>query len=115
MKLKPTDGLGPREIQKIRSAVRQVWQRSKARALVVRRCALPGGYARCEECSKKVPKIFVDHIEACGDVLDGGYIARMFVPSSLLRGLCHECHKKKTKLERAEAKRQEVASYDLGF
>lgn len=112
-KNKPSDGLGPKEIQKIRSAIRQVWQRSKARAMVVRRCALPGGYARCERagCGKKVPKIYVDHIIRCGDLLDPGYILRMFVSSSLLQGLCKDCHDEKTRSER----RIERDGVDLGF
>jgi len=46
-----------------------------------------------------VPKIYVDHIQAVGDV-DEGFLKRMFVPSTELQGLCKQCHDKKTKAER---------------
>lgn len=104
-KLKPTDGLGPKEIQKIRTALRLVWHRSHARKLVVLRCTGKDGYTRCEECKKKTPKFKVDHNLPCGDV-DGGYIKRLFTPSKNLKGMCDKCHKIKTKQER-EAKKFE--------
>lgn len=99
LKLKPTDGLGPKEIKNIRSALRLVWHRSHARKLVVIRCTGKDGFARCEKCKKKTPALKVDHIENCGDV-DGSYIIRLFVPSNKLQGLCKLCHNKKTKEER---------------
>ncbi len=94
-----TDGLGPYEISKIRSAIRQVWQRSHARKLCVNRCIGNGGYSYCEKCKKRAPKVYIDHIERVGD-LDGGFIARLFVPSVGLQGLCKKCHDAKTKEER---------------
>lgn len=97
-KNKPTDGLGPLEIAKIRSAIRQVWQRCEARKLVVKRCKLPKGYAKCEGCDQVVPKVYVDHIEPVG-VFGYGFIERLFVPSHRMNGLCDECHKAKTKAE----------------
>lgn len=97
-KLKPTDGLGPYEIKRIRSALRQVWHRSKARKLVVDRCT-KRGWTYCEQCKRKTPKLKVDHITACGDV-DGGYIERLFKPSAFLQGLCPPCHNEKTKREK---------------
>lgn len=100
-KLKPTDGLGPKEIKNIRTALRLVWQRSHSRKLVVTRCTGKDGFTKCEKCKKKTPKLKVDHILACGDV-DGGYITRLFTPSKNLQGLCHECHKVKTKEERRQ-------------
>lgn len=105
-KIKATDGLGPHEISKIRSAVRQVWQRSHARKVAIKRCTEKTGdniFYRCEECDELVPQIKVDHIEACGDV-DEGFIRRMFCPSTDLQCLCNRCHKIKTKAERARKK-----------
>lgn len=102
-KLQKTDGLGPLEIKRIRSAVRLVWHRSHARALVVKRCTGKDGFTYCEDCTKRTPKLRIDHIRAVGDV-DEGFITRMFVSSKLLRGLCKECHDGKTKLERAAEK-----------
>lgn len=98
-KLTKSDGLGPYEIKKVRSALRVVWQRSHARLLVVLRCTDAHGFARCEQCGHRTPKLKVDHIEPCGE-LNGGYLKRLFCPSSQLQGLCHNCHCLKTKVER---------------
>lgn len=99
-KVVKTDGLGPCEIRKIRSAIRLVWQRSYARRLVVERCTSFDGFQYCEKCDIQTPGVKVDHLVNCGDV-DGGFIARMFVPSTKLQGLCKKCHNEKTKWERA--------------
>jgi len=98
-----TDGLGPLEIKKIRTALRLVWHRSHARRLAVARCTKPCGFMFCEKCRRRTPKAYIDHLVACGD-MDGGYIARLFCRSQDLQGLCLECHRIKTKQERAEAK-----------
>lgn len=103
-KLKPTDGLGPLEVKKIRGALRLVWQRSHARRVVIKRCTDHKGWTYCEKCHKRTPALKVDHLVACGDVLDGGYIDRMFTPSRNLQGLCKICHDAKTKQERRDAK-----------
>lgn len=100
-KQKPVDGLGPRERQKLTSAIREVWYRSKARATAVKRCTDKAGFTRCEKCKKRTPKIKVDHIDPCGAVESDGYIRRLFCPSAELQCLCHPCHAPKT---RAEAK-----------
>lgn len=98
-KLQKIDGLGPFEIKKIRSALRQVWHRSYARALVVKRCTRKDGFQYCEKCNKKTPGVKVDHIVQVGDV-DAHHIQRLFTPSQNLQGLCRECHRVKTRLER---------------
>lgn len=98
-KLAPTDGLGPLEIKKIRSAVRLVWHRCHARKLVVKRCTGLNGFLFCEKCFDQVPKIKIDHIKNVGDV-DAGFITRMFVSSDKLQGLCTKCHNEKTRKER---------------
>lgn len=102
-KIEKTDGLGPLEVKKIRTALRLVWHRSYARALVVKRCTNAKGFFVCEKCETLTPVLKIDHIEACGDV-DDGYIRRLFCSSDKLQGLCNDCHKEKTKLERANKK-----------
>lgn len=97
-KLEKTDGLGPLEIKKLKAAIRQVWQRCYARKLVVDRCTGFDGWTYCEECEGRCPKLKVDHIINVGDI-DSGFLARMFVPSEKLRGLCAPCHQKKTNEE----------------
>ncbi len=103
-KLVGSDGLGPKEIKQIRTALRKVWSWSTARRLVVKRCQdkKDPEYSKCEKCKKRCPKIYVDHIVACGDV-DSGYIERLFIPSKYLQGMCKKCHGLKTKMERAVA------------
>jgi hypothetical protein len=105
------DGLGPHLKTKLRSAIREVWQRSsESRKIVVARCALPNGYSRCEHpaCKgKKHPTVYSDHIVNCGD-LDEGYIGRMFVPSKGLQGLCKKHHDEKTALEKKASKKKTV-------
>ncbi len=90
-KIKPMDGLGPYECRKIRNAVRQIWHRSLARKLCVIRCTDFDGFAFCEQCGERAPKITIDHLVQVGAV-DSGFIKRMFCASKGLRGLCKKCH-----------------------
>jgi hypothetical protein len=90
------DGLGQKDKVKIRSAIRQVWQRSHPRKLAVNRCIGAGGFSYCEKCKKKSPKVHIDHIVPAGELLSPGFIERMFVSSKCLQGLCGPCHKIKT-------------------
>lgn len=99
-KIEKTDGLGPHEIKKIRSALRLVWHRSHSRRLVVLRCTGEDGFTYCEKCKKRTPQLKIDHIKNVGEV-DEGFLKRLFIPSKHLQGLCHPCHKIKTKAERA--------------
>ncbi len=114
-----TDGLGPREVEQIRKAIRLVWQRcSLARAMVVKRCLLPNGFSKCEnpKCENPVvAKIKVDHINPVGAV-DEGFIKRLFCSSKDLQGWCDKCHNKKTAQERKEAKQlaKQQANEDVG-
>lgn len=96
------DGLGPKDIARIRTALRQVWSWSYPRRLVVKRCLISDGFSKCEKCKQTCPKIYVDHIQNVGEV-DAGYIERMWVPSTKLQGLCKRCHDAKTKWERKSA------------
>lgn len=100
------DGLGPDNIRQIRAAVRQVWTWSHAYRLAKKRNIGADGFPRCEKCKMKVPKTYVDHMVNVGAV-DGGFIDRMFVPSSKLQNLCKKCHQPKTNKERAEMRRKE--------
>jgi hypothetical protein len=99
-KAAPMDGLGPRERKKIDSAMRQVWYRSKARALCVKRCTNGDGFTVCEQCGQITPKIKIDHVIPCGPVDSHGFMIRLFCPSHGLQALCKKCHDIKTKLER---------------
>lgn len=103
-KLVGIDGFGPKEVSRIRSALRDVWRYTKAHNLVKKRCTGKDGFPRCEKCSKKCPTILVDHIKPCGTPLDPDYIHRLMVPSKKLQGLCKKCHDKKTSLERKALK-----------
>lgn len=99
------DGLGSHLKSKIRSAMREVWHRSEARKIVVKRVDAKDGFSYCEhkDCKlkrKKYPKTYIDHIENVGDV-DSGFIERMFVSSDKLQALCKYHHDLKTKQERA--------------
>jgi len=102
-KLQPTDGLGPKEIEQIRKAVRQVWHWSYAKKLVIKRCTGADGFPFCENCFERVPKTYVDHIVKVGGV-DEGFLKRMFTPSKNLQGLCKRCHNLKTNKERGFTK-----------
>lgn len=90
-------GLNSKQLTRLRAAIRDVWRFSYARKLVETRCLDAQGFPHCEKCGKKVPKIQVDHIIPCGDVLSPGYIERTFVASNMMQALCPDCHKKKTK------------------
>ncbi len=96
------DGLSPDDMKKLRSAIRQVWSWSTPRKLCIARATGKDGFARCEGCKKKVPKVYPDHIKRVG-ALDEGFIKRMFVASKFLQALCRKCHNKKTREENKAA------------
>ncbi len=93
------DGLGPYEKKKLRNAIRQVWHRSRARAICVSRSTDKAGYSVCEKCGKRNPKNKIDHVKQVGEV-GPGFIERMFVESKFLQALCKTCHNAKTAMER---------------
>jgi hypothetical protein len=67
------------------------------------------GFPRCEhkKCEHRggpVPKVFVDHIEAVGEICGPDWLERMFIPSSKLQALCKQCHDKKTRIEKGKKK-----------
>lgn len=105
-KIKPMDGLGSHEIKRIRSAIRLVWMRCKARQVAIKRAEVIAAgevYYACEQCENVVPRIKVDHITPVGDLKDG-FIERLFCTSEHLQSICNKCHKEKTKAERQAAK-----------
>ena len=112
-KAKPIDGLGSVELQKLRNAVRQIWQRSKAWKIVKARCLDEEGYPKCEQCHLRVPKIFVDHIVPIGDMLEPGFFERLMVPSTELRGICKECHAPKTKRDNEKTRAKKKLKTEL--
>ena len=93
------DGLSPKDVEKIRSAIRKVWMWSYPRRLAKERCKNEQGFFVCELCEKVTPTIHVDHITPVGQ-LDEGFFTRLYCPSSQLQSLCKKCHNEKTKEER---------------
>lgn len=117
------DGLGPRDFKRMQQALRQIWSWSHARKLCIVRVTDKNGYARCEKCgAKKLPRVWPDHIEPCGNLNEapltprsvGEYIGRMFVPSKKLQAICKRCHQDKTNAENRERRERELARA-LGF
>jgi 5-methylcytosine-specific restriction endonuclease McrA len=99
------DGLSPKDMAKVRSAIRRVWSFSYPRRLCVNRSKLPDHYFRCELCKLKVPKVTIDHIIPLGSI-DGDFLERLFCPSIGLQALCHPCHKAKTKIDNENTRKK---------
>lgn len=112
-KEKKIDGLNPSDIKKLRAAIRQVWSWSTPKRLCIARATGKDGFARCEGCRRKVPKVFADHIRVMGDVLAPDYLVRMFTPSKNLQALCSKCHNAKTAIERKDREREEIRRADF--
>jgi 5-methylcytosine-specific restriction endonuclease McrA len=89
----------------LRKANRKIWQWSAPRKACIKRATGADGFYRCEQCKEVVPKIFVDHIVAVGN-MDEGFLRRLFCPPSGLRALCKRCHQSKTNEERKCQKRK---------
>lgn len=100
------DGLSPKDISRIRAAIRSVWMWSTPRKIAGSRCIGEDGFLYCEKCKQRTPKIQIDHIIPVGDV-DSGFIERLFCPSSGLRALCKPCHQAKTNEQRKAVKEKE--------
>jgi len=103
--LPQVDGLGPKDLKRIRWALRRAWSWSYPRRLALARAMHADGCPRCEnkKCPSKgkpVPKVYPDHIKRVGEV-DEGFIARLWCPSKGLQALCSKCHGAKTRLEKA--------------
>ena len=107
-KLPAIDGLSPKDLVKLRAAIRQVWSWSTPRRLCIKRTTGADGFRYCEKCNKRAPNIFVDHITPAGELLSDGYIERMWCPSIQLQALCKECHNAKTKEERIGRSKSKV-------
>jgi hypothetical protein len=116
----PLDGFGPRDEKRLRTLIRKAWSWSTMHRLVVKRCTREDGFQYCEnekcaQAGKPVPKIYVDHIEPCGNVRSPGFLERMFVPSRFLQGWCKKCHDAKTKAERERPTAMEIVRAWQGF
>lgn len=101
------DGLSATDRKKLHSANRMVWHWSYPKRLCLARATDKNGWLKCEECKKKVPKLFVDHKNAVGEVGAAGYIERLFCPSSELQAICKKCHQAKTNEEKRLAREKE--------
>jgi hypothetical protein len=101
-KLPVVDGLGPRDVKRLRTAIRQVWSWNHARKLCIARATDKDGFGHCEKCKTKVPKLYADHIKPVGAFDARTFILRMFRPSLDLQALCKRCHDKKTREDRAD-------------
>ncbi len=106
----------PRTLQsQIMSALGKVWMYWPARLAVKKRCKDPNktGWSICELKGCSVQLIEVDHVKPVVKPTDGFvgwdiYIESKFVGEEFLQGLCHDCHKEKSKNEnkiRREVKR----------
>jgi hypothetical protein len=107
---KKVDGLSLGDIEKLKKAIRKVWNWSQPRKLCLARAMHTDGFPRCEnpKCKqKKVAVVFADHIHAVGK-WDERYIERMFCPSTGLQALCNTCHKGKTKIDNAQTKWENI-------
>lgn len=99
-KMANVDGLGPKDVKRLISAIRQVWAWNYARKLCIERATDAEGFGHCEACRAKVPKLYADHINPIGGFDPRTYIERMFLPSSHLQAICKRCHDAKTRVEK---------------
>ncbi|MBX3018009.1 MAG: HNH endonuclease [Bdellovibrionaceae bacterium] len=103
-KPEPVDGLGPKDAERLRKAIRQVWAYNHARKLCLRRAVGENDIGTCEICGAKVGKLYADHIDPVGTFDPRTFIERMFLPSEKLQAVCKTCHGRKTR-EEAKARR----------
>ncbi len=104
-KVEKVDGINPKDLQRIRSALRDIWRYSEPWKRARARAIGKDGFSRCEGCKKKVPHVFLDHLVPMG-VIDDGVIRRLFCPSTMLQNLCKKCHGPKTAAERKALKQK---------
>ena len=95
------DGLGPKDAQRLVTAIRKVWSWNYARKVCIARATDKNGFGKCEGCKSKVPKLYADHVDPVGAFDPRTFIERMFISSNAMQALCKRCHDRKT---RAEAK-----------
>ena len=91
------DGMNPKDLKQLRTAMRRVWSWSYPRRLAKERAVDEYGFPVCEKCQKRVPKLQVDHIRPCGEITDPGFLERLYCPSIKLQSLCPSCHRQKTR------------------
>lgn len=103
------DGLGLKDVERLRKATRQVWSWSYPKRLALESATDHEGFHWCRGCKKKVPKVFIDHKKPVGKI-DAGYFDRLFCPSKELQALCKKCHDNKTRKEREQLKLEREAA-----
>lgn len=98
------DGITPKLKSKYSAAIRRVWAWSTMRRTAVKRATNAEGFTVCESCKVVAPKVHVDHIVPCGDIMSNGFMKRLNVPSEGLQVLCPKCHRRKTKEDNGKSK-----------
>lgn len=111
----PLNTLSKEEYEKrlkkmILAGLGKIWVFWPPRLAVKARCKDPSraGWWVCEQCKQSREKIEIDHIIPCIKPSEGfktwdEYIASRFVyDPKLLQGLCHDCHRIKSKKENQE-------------
>jgi 5-methylcytosine-specific restriction endonuclease McrA len=95
------DGITDADYGALTRDLRRRWSWSAPRRIAKERSVAIDGFHRCEQCRRKTPKIFIDHIVPIGSLKhDGaGWIERLYCPSIGLQALCKICHDQKTKAE----------------
>lgn len=117
--VKNIDGFSIKDAKRIQTMMRKAWSWSYPRRLCVERAIGADGFARCEKCKKKVPKVYPDHIEpvgSFGETMEQTLkaISRMFIPSKELQAICKRCHQDKTNAEN-KLRREREMEKALGF
>lgn len=102
-----------KEKTQISNVNRQTWKRySVARKEIKARCRVSRGTYKCENCGKVMKGndsvIAVDHIVPVGAVIEEGYLQRLWCSVENLWGICNDCHKLKTRLERRKTPLAEI-------
>lgn len=100
----------PRSLKtQLLSAIGRVWMFWSPRLAVKRRCKDPDkpGWYKCEAKGCSVQIIEVDHTSPVVKPEEGFqgwdiYLANKFVSEDKLTGMCHLCHREKTRLEGVE-------------
>ena len=99
------------DIAKLVSKSREVWRQSLNYQEVKRKTRIVGksGWFNCQTCGRETEKIQIDHIEAIGkqpqDLKQfGDWLLKLFCGTENLEGICTDCHKVKTKLDRKKIK-----------
>lgn len=99
------------DIAKLVSHCRMVWRQSLNYYQVKRvtRVIDKPGWFSCQTCGRETEKIQIDHMEPIGKQPQdfkqfGDWLTKLFCGTENLEGICTDCHKIKTKLDRKRLK-----------